>query len=99
MIKINSRSKQSRIITCIKESPFKVYVLGGWGGKGSKMGRLYVFVECALCLQSLFQQNKMKFLLGKKSAISPEILREVTRNRESGIYIKLKEHQTLILPA
>ena len=30
----------------------------GRGGKGANTARLYVFVECALCLQSLFQQNK-----------------------------------------
>ena len=43
-------------MTCIKETQFKIYVL--WGGKGANTARLYVFVECALCLQSLFQQYK-----------------------------------------
>ena len=28
------------------------------GGKGASTARLYIFVECALFLQSLFQQNK-----------------------------------------
>ena len=28
------------------------------GGNGASTARLYIFVECALFLQSLFQQNK-----------------------------------------
>ena len=28
------------------------------GGNGASMARRYIFVECALFLQSLFQQNK-----------------------------------------
>ena len=28
------------------------------GGNGASTSRLYIFVECALFLQSLFQQNK-----------------------------------------
>ena len=28
------------------------------GGNGASMARLYIFVECAWFLQSLFQQNK-----------------------------------------
>ena len=37
------------------------------------MARLYVFVECVKCLQSLFQQNKMNVLFR-------EIARLIARN-------------------
>ena len=46
MIKINSHLKRSKVITCIKETPYKIYVLWGGGGKGANTARLYVFVEC-----------------------------------------------------
>ena len=45
MIKINSHSKRNRVITCIKETPFKLYIPWSAGGKGANMARLYVFVE------------------------------------------------------
>ena len=55
MIEINSHSIRSRFITCITEIPFKIYK---FGGNGALTARLYIFVECAYFLQSLFQQNK-----------------------------------------
>ena len=44
------------------------------GGNGTSTARLYVFVECALFLQSLFQQNKRTSRLGRLLALSLEIL-------------------------
>ena len=55
MIEINSHSIRSRFITCIKEIPFLIYK---FGGNGESTACLYIFLECAQFLQSLFQQNK-----------------------------------------
>ena len=44
MIKINSHSIRSRVITCMQETPFEIYKVGG---KGASTARLYIFVECA----------------------------------------------------
>ena len=73
MIKINSHSKRSRVITCIKETTFKIYILWGRGVKGANTARLYVFVKYAKCLQSLFQQDKMNVSFR-------EMARLITRN-------------------
>ena len=44
------------------------------GGIGASTARLYIFVECALFLQSLFQQKIRTSRLGKLLALSLEIL-------------------------
>ena len=46
------------------------------GGNLASTTRLYIFVECALCLQSLFQQNKTNFSFR-------EIARLIARNSYS----------------
>ena len=52
MVKINSHSKRSRVITCIKETPFIIYLLGD-GAASVQRQLVYihvcinVFVECA----------------------------------------------------
>ena len=44
------------------------------GGNGASTARLFIFVECALFLQSLFQQIKRTSRLGRLLALSLEIL-------------------------
>ena len=70
MIKIKSHSKRSRIIRYIMGKMVLIYKLGN---KGAQRTGLYLFVECAMCLQSLFQQNKTKVSFR-------EIARLITRN-------------------
>ena len=92
MIEINSYSIRSRFITCTKEIPFYIYKFGGGGGgdNGASTARLYIFVECAYFLQSLFQQNKTKARLGRLLALSLEILKE-TRSVTMNIFRKKKK--------
>ena len=52
------------------------------GGNGASTARLYIFVECAWFLQSLFQQNKMNVsfreiarLIARNSFQNPELLK------------------------
>ena len=44
------------------------------GGNPASTARLYIFVECAWFLQSLFQQIKRMARLGRLLALSLEIL-------------------------
>ena len=44
------------------------------GGNGALTARLYIFVECALFLQSLFQQNKTNVSFREIAPLSLEIL-------------------------
>ena len=44
------------------------------GVNGASTARLYIFVECAQFLISLFQQNKRTSRLGRLLALSLEIL-------------------------
>ena len=52
------------------ETPFLIYK---FGGNGASTALLYIFVECAYFLQSLFQQNKTNVSFR-------EIARLITRN-------------------
>ena len=87
MIKINFIQNEVDILTCIYENPFEIYELSG---KGTKTTRLYVFVECALCLQSLFQQNKTNVLFR-------EIARLIARNSYSFYKLSIRSNVMLLL--
>ena len=52
------------------------------GGNGASTARLYIFVECALFLQSLFQQNKTNVLFR-------EIARLIARNSLMHCFVKI----------
>ena len=53
----------------------------GRGGKGANTARLYEFVEYALCLQALFQQNKTNVSFR-------EIARLIARNSLKEVSVK-----------
>ena len=73
MIKINSHSKRSRV-TCIKETPFKIYVLGG-GAARVQRRLVYIYLLNVPSVSSrYFNKIKRTSLLGKHPALSLEIL-------------------------
>ena len=53
------------------------------GGNGASTARLYTFVECALFLQSLFQQNKTNVSFR-------EIARLIARNSYLSMMVKVR---------
>ena len=90
MIKINPHSKRSRVITCIKETPFKIYVL--WGGAARVQIRLvYMYLLNVPSVSSRYF-NKIKTnvsireiarLIARNSLILPQRRSRLTLNYRS----------------
>ena len=67
-------SKRIRVITCIKETSFKIYVLGG-GAARVQRRLVYMYLLNVPSVSShYFNKIKRTCLLGKEPALSLEIL-------------------------
>ena len=72
MIEINYHSIRSRVITCIKETPFQIYK---FGGNVASTARLYIYLLIVPSFSSrYFNKIKRTSRLGRWIALSLEIL-------------------------
>ena len=74
MIEINSHSIRSRVITCMKETPFEKYK---FGGNNASTALLYIYIyllNVPSFSSRYFNKIKLRSRLGRLLALSLEIL-------------------------